>query len=60
VAVPNAVVTDHLYEPRKYRRGTVAVIVVDELTVYVATTLPSLTRIVPVKFVPVMVTFVPG
>ena len=36
-----------------------AVIEVDELTVNVAAAEPSLTEVAPVKFVPVIVTFVP-
>jgi hypothetical protein len=40
--------------------GTVAVIEVAELTVKEAGLLPSFTEVAPVKFVPVIVTFVPG
>lgn len=58
MAVPPGVVTDHLYEPRKCRFGTVAVIFVDELTVKVAAVPPSFTEVAPVKFVPVIVTCV--
>jgi len=59
VAVPLGVVTTHLYEPRKCSFGTVATIFVDELTVNEAASDPSFTDVAPVKFVPVIVTFVP-
>ena len=58
-AVPFGVVTTQWYEPRKCGFGTVAVIDVDELTVNTAAVVPSFTDVVPVKFVPMIVTFVP-
>jgi hypothetical protein len=55
VAVPDGVVTDHLYLPLAIV-GTVAVIMVDDFTVNLATVVPRLTAVAPVKFVPVIVT----
>ena len=57
-AVPPAVVTRHLPSGALVT-GTVAVIWVGESTVKVALTSRSVTDVAPVKFVPVIVTFVP-
>jgi hypothetical protein len=57
VPVPIGVVTVIL--PVTAPAGTTAVILVDELTTKVAETPPNLTEVVPVKFVPLIVTEVP-
>lgn len=57
VAVPPAVVT--LMGPVVAPVGTVAVILVAELTMKVALTPLNLTEVAPVKFVPVIVTLDP-
>jgi hypothetical protein len=58
VAVPPGVVTR--IRPEVALAGTVAVICVAEFTVNVAARLLNVTAVAPVKFVPVIVTTVPG
>lgn len=58
VPVPAALVT--LIRPVTAPVGTIAVILVDELTVNWACAPPKVTPVTPVKLVPVMVTEVPG
>ena len=57
VAVPPGVVT--LIDPVVADAGTVAWIVVDEITVYVALTPLNLTELAPLKLVPLIWTLVP-
>ena len=57
VAVPTGVVT--LIFPVVASEGTVAVILMDELTVKLAVVPLNLTRVAPLKFAPLMTTLVP-